>query len=103
VLVARRSDLGTAVGRHLTVAGLITQLRTPLGRTIALNHKMRYNYSYEEEVVDPGLPPVPPAMTEAAAAQGNLQSYQDRLTREAASRAIEQATVQSGQPKHSGK
>ncbi len=50
------------------------------------------------------IPDVPPAIYEQAAQQDTqAQSQSDRLAREAARRAVEQATVQKGQPTHGGR
>jgi hypothetical protein len=50
------------------------------------------------------IPDVPPAIYEQAAQQDTqAQSQADRLAREAARRAVEQATVTKGQPTHGGR
>ncbi len=47
---------------------------------------------------------VPPAIYELAAQQETSATSQaDRLAREAARRAVEQATITSGQPTHGGR
>lgn len=50
-----------------------------------------------------GLPPPPPGQHRPPANEGAAKSQQDRLAREAARRAVEQATRNKGQPKTSGK
>lgn len=50
------------------------------------------------------LPPVPSGIYEQAAQQeSSATSQADRLAREAARRAIEQGTIQSGQATHGGR